>query len=104
MQRVWDRHEEMRDYTTERLRDMGIELFLEGGFSPTVTAFKVPEGYVASEIIEHMLKEYNVLVAGSYGEFEGKILRIGHMGENARFDRVIFTLEMLEKTLTDLKK
>lgn len=104
VERVWDRHEEMREYTIERLKQMGIDLFLESGFSPTVTAFETPKGYEAMEIINHMREKYDVLIAGSYGKFAGKVLRIGHMGENARFDRVIFTLDILEKTLADLKK
>ncbi|MBC2855869.1 alanine--glyoxylate aminotransferase family protein [Cetobacterium sp. 2A] len=102
--RVIERHEEMRDYTIERLKDMGIELYLNDSFSPTVTAFLVPEGYDAQEIINHMKNKYKILIANSYGPLKNKVLRIGHMGENARFDRVMFTLDNLEKTLCDLKR
>lgn len=104
LERVWDRHLEMQGYVLERMETLGLELFCEDNYSPTVTAFMVPEGLNSNDILNHMKKEYKVLIAGSYGPFKDKVLRIGHMGENARLDRVFYTLDALEKTINDLRK
>ncbi|MGL5521104.1 MAG: pyridoxal-phosphate-dependent aminotransferase family protein, partial [Cetobacterium sp.] len=101
--RVFDRHEEMRDLCIERLKDLGCSLYLESNFSPTVTAFYPPEGIRAEDLLVHLRTKYNILLSGSYGPLAGKVIRIGHMGENAREDRVRFTLDCLEKAIIDLK-
>lgn len=101
--RVFERHDEMRDLTAARLAEMNLELYPKENFSPTVTAFCVPEDLKASDIMNHMKNTYKVMIAGSYGPLKDKVLRIGHMGENARLDRVLFTLDCLEKTLKDLR-
>ncbi|MGL5125132.1 MAG: pyridoxal-phosphate-dependent aminotransferase family protein [Fusobacteriaceae bacterium] len=104
LENLWEEHKKIADYTRMWLIEMGLENYLESGFSNTVTAFKVPNGYIAEEILNHMKKNYSVLIAGSYGELKGKVLRIGHMGENIFIDRVEYTLESLKKTLEELKK
>ena len=101
--RVFDRHEEMRDLCIERLKDLGCSLYLESNFSPTVTAFYPPEGIRVEDLLVHLRTKYNILLSGSYGPLAGKVIRIGHMGENAREDRVRFTLDCLEKAIIDLK-
>ena len=62
---------------------MGLSLYPKEGYSNTVTAFEVPEGFTASQILDEMLEKHNLLLAGSFGCFAGKLIRIGHMGENA---------------------
>lgn len=103
MENLWKKHEEIADFTRKRLQEIGLENYLESGFSPTVTAFMVPEEFAAQEIIKHMKEEYSVMIAGSYGELGGKVLRIGHMGENIFKNRVEYTLQVLADTLADLR-
>ena len=102
IENLWKEHEKVAELTRETLKGMGIENYLQSGFSPTVTAFLVPEKYDAQEIIDHMKEEYSVMIAGSYGELKGKVLRIGHMGENIFKNRVQYTLQALKDTLADL--
>lgn len=102
--RGFERHIEMRDLCIESLRKMGCSLYLENNFSPTVTAFIPPEGISAKELISFMKKEFNILLSGSYGPLKDTVVRIGHMGENAREDRIRFTLDCLEKAICMLKK
>lgn len=101
--RLFDRHIEMRDLCMKELKNMGCELYLESHHSPTVTAFLPPKGISADKLIDHLMKKYGVLLSGSYGCLAGKIIRIGHMGESAREDRVRFTLDCLKKSIEDLK-
>lgn len=104
VENLWKEHNKIACHTRKTLKAMGLKNYLEEGFSPTVTAFLVPEGYTANEILTYMKKQYSVLIAGSYGELQGKVLRIGHMGENILENRVEYTLKSLEKTLKCLKK
>ena len=55
-------------------------LHLESGFSDTVTVFDVPEGMTADDILERMREKHGIMLAGSFGELAGKVIRIGHMG------------------------
>ncbi|MEG1582949.1 MAG: alanine--glyoxylate aminotransferase family protein, partial [Cetobacterium sp.] len=93
----------MRDLCIEKLKSLGCSLYLESDFSPTVTAFLPPEGITAAELINHLREKYNILLSGSYGPLSNTVVRIGHMGENAREDRIRFTLDCLEKTIFELK-
>lgn len=103
IENLWKEHRKKAEYTRDMLKDIGLENFLKAGYSPTVTAFLVPDGYDAEEIIKHMKDQYSVLIGGSYGELKGKILRIGHMGENIFENRVEYTIKALRNTLEDLR-
>ena len=72
------------------------------GYSNTVTTFEVPEGHTAEEILHKMRYDHNILLAGSFGCFAGKLIRIGHMGENANEADVVETLEALKSVLNKL--
>lgn len=102
--KVISRHYTAAEYVRTRLMDMGVELYLKSGYSPTVTAFCPPEGYSCKEILDYMLEEYEIMLAGSYSYLSDKVIRIGHMGENARFYRLDYTLKALERTLRALRK
>ena len=62
------------------------------------------DGYDLEEVYTHMLENHEVMLGKSYGYLADKVLRIGHMGENARYFRIDYTLRALEKTLKELKK
>ena len=49
-----------------------------------------------------MLEKYNTLVATSLGEYKDKLLRIGHMGENANLEFIIYVLNVIDKSLKEL--
>lgn len=104
LDKIIDRHYKVAEYTRTKLMDMGIDLYLRGGYSPTVTAFRIPEGYTLEKIYKHMIEKHEVMLGKSYGELADKVLRIGHMGENARNFRIDYTLRALEKTLKELKE
>ncbi|MBK1809764.1 alanine--glyoxylate aminotransferase family protein [Clostridium sp. YIM B02505] len=102
VQEVLDRHEKIADATREAIKEYGLELFLADGYSNTVTAVKVPENIGALQLKEHMLKKYNTLIITSLKPYDNEILRIGHMGENAREDKIIYALNVIDKGLKDL--
>ncbi|MGN0550602.1 MAG: pyridoxal-phosphate-dependent aminotransferase family protein [Acutalibacteraceae bacterium] len=96
---ILDRHAQLAQYTRKAVTDMGLRLYQESGFSNTVTVFEVPDYITADEILQRMLKEHNIMLSGSFGIFAGKLIRIGHMGENATRENVEETISALKSVL-----
>lgn len=93
---TYDRHDRIAAATRAALREGGLELYLDSGFANTVTAVVVPKGITDDEIMEGMMKDYNIMISNSFDVLAGKVIRIGHMGENAREDKVAATLNALQ--------
>ena len=49
-----------------------------------------------------MLSKYNTLIITSLEPYQDTILRIGHMGENARIEKIVYALNTIDKGLKDL--
>lgn len=96
---IFDRHARIAAATRKALTDGGVPLYLEKGWSNTVTCIAVPEGITDMEILEGMEKDYNIMISGCFDVLAGKIVRIGHMGENCYEDKVAETLAALQGTL-----
>lgn len=93
------RHDKIASATRAAVVLGGLDIYIEDGFSNTVTVIKVPHGMNDEKILNYMKENYNVMIAGAFGYLKGKVLRIGHMGENARIDKVSYTLFALQRTL-----
>ncbi|GAA0117722.1 pyridoxal-phosphate-dependent aminotransferase family protein [Clostridium senegalense] len=102
IENVIKRHYKYGNAVRKAILEYGLELFIEKGQANTITAVKIPEFIGCDKLIKHMLEEYNVLVAGSFSYMSGKVVRIGHMGENADKDKLTYLLSILEKSLVDL--
>lgn len=96
---IYRRHEELARFTREELTGYGLKLYGKNGYSNTVSVFYVPEGFTAEEILRTMRDKYGIMIAGSFDIFAGKLLRIGHMGENANEADVKETLRALKEIL-----
>lgn len=96
---ILERHLRIAEATRNAFMESGLELYIKQGYSNTVTVVKIPEGINDSQLRDYMLKKYNVLVAGSFGYLAGKVIRIGHMGENANVNKVGYALFTLQKSL-----
>lgn len=101
---ILNRHKRMGQITREAVQTMGLELYLENGYSNTVTVIKVPDKMQASAILERMKTEHGIMIAGSFDILDGQVIRIGHMGENANEEDVKQTLSALEETIRNLKE
>ena len=84
------------------LTEAGLKLHLESGFSDTVTVFDIPAETTCDAILSRMKKEHNIMLAGSFDDLSGKVIRIGHMGNNANFEDMAATMYALSETLTFL--
>ena len=96
---IYDRHARIAAATRAALQEGGLKLYLEDGFSNNATAIMVPEGITDHDILEGMLKDYNIMISGCFDVLAGIVVRIGHMGENAYEDKVETTLKALQGTL-----
>ena len=81
MENVFRRHAEIGRMTREGVKALGLSVFPDERIaSNTVTAVRVPEGMDADELRAAVRKDYDVILAGAYGELTGKMFRIGHLG------------------------
>ncbi|HEY8889382.1 MAG TPA: alanine--glyoxylate aminotransferase family protein [Clostridium sp.] len=99
---ILERHNSIGKATRKAIMEAGLNLYIKEGYSNTVTVIEVPEGINVKELLKHMVDEFNVFIAGSFGYLKGKVIRIGHMGENARKDKMIYTLIALQSSLKSL--
>jgi aspartate aminotransferase-like enzyme len=96
------RHDSIGKATRKAVTEAGMNLYIEEGHSNTVTVIEIPKGINDKELLKYMLDEFNVFIAGSFGYLQGKVIRIGHMGENAKKDKMAYTLLALQDSLKTL--
>lgn len=102
LENVLARHEKIASATRKAFTEYGLKLYLESGYSNTVTAVEIPENIGALNLTKHMLEKYNTLVSTSLCDYKDKLLRIGHMGENANLEFIIYVLNVIDKSLKEL--
>jgi alanine-glyoxylate transaminase/serine-glyoxylate transaminase/serine-pyruvate transaminase len=59
----------------------------------------VPDGEDAKAVAGRLLNEYNIEVAGGFGQLAGKVWRVGLMGFNSRKENVTLLLAALQEIL-----
>ena len=97
-----ERHAKIGEAVRGAVVEAGLELYQETGFSNTVTVFNVPEETTDTAILTAMKEKCNIMLAGSFGAFAGKVIRIGHMGENAYPEKVEAVMAGLDRVFADL--
>ena len=102
IENVLARHQKIASATRKAFTEYGLSLYLENGYSNTVTAVEIPENIGALNLTKYILEKFNTLVATSLGEYKDKLLRIGHMGENANLEFIIYVLNVIDKSLKEL--
>lgn len=99
---ILERHARIAEATRFAVQEAGLKLYLKDGYSSTVTVIEVPEGVTDEQILTTMRNKYNVMISGCFDVLAGKVIRIGHMGENAKDEEMVLTLDALDKTFADL--
>jgi aspartate aminotransferase-like enzyme len=81
LERIFERHLRLAQYTRDGLADLDLRLLADPRFaSPTVSTAYVPQGVDAKLLLEMLETRESVVLAGGQGRLEGQIIRIGHMG------------------------
>ncbi|SEP62516.1 pyridoxal-phosphate-dependent aminotransferase family protein [Natrinema salaciae] len=95
---VFERHEAAAERCRERAAAIGLGLYPdEATASPTVTALEVDGS--ATALQRTLADEHDIVLATGLGDLEDDVLRIGHMGHNARVDRVDRTMDAVAAVL-----
>lgn len=97
-----ERHRRIAASVREAVMAAGLSLYLDQGDASTVTVIRVPEGIRDTDIIRFMKEEHGILISGSFDVLAGKVIRLGHMGNNANEKDVAQMLSALTKTLDKL--
>ena len=99
---ILERHAKIAEATRQAVQKAGLKLYLKSGYSNTVTVIEVPAGVTDEQILSTMRDEFNVMISGCFDVLAGKVIRIGHMGENARVEDMVLTLDAMDKTFVKL--
>jgi aspartate aminotransferase-like enzyme len=94
-----ERHRKLADAVRNAVKDYGLKLHLESGYSNTVTVVEMPASIDTGEFLLRVKNEMGLLLSGSIGYLKNKVVRIGHMGENANTDELIIVLEAMDSVL-----
>lgn len=96
------RHHKIAGAVRKAVKEAGLSLYLDYGDSATVTVINVPQGLRDIDIINTMKDKYGILISGCFDVLAGKVIRLGHMGNNARVEKVADMLSAFTKALNDL--
>ena len=79
---VFARHHRLAEGVRTAVRAWGLEICAvrEEIYSDSVTAIVTPEGFDATELVNHASNKYGVSFGGGLGKVAGKVFRIGHLG------------------------
>ena len=94
-----ERHNRIASAIRYAINKAGLEIYAESGFSNTVTAVNVPPQTSFEEIQKYILEDFGILVGGSFGYLSGKVIRIGHMGENCKYENMSLMLKALDAAM-----
>jgi len=98
---VFARHEALARATRAAMQALGMRLVAVDAPAFGCTAVYVPEGVDGNRLVKHLRDIYDVTIMGGQGHLDGKIFRIGHMGDVDGFD-MISAVAAIEMTLADL--
>ena len=81
---------------------LGLEVLADPQYRLNpLTAALIPEGVDEAVVRRQLIKDYNIEIGGGLGDLQGKVWRIGLMGESARESNVFGFLSALERVLPD---
>jgi alanine-glyoxylate transaminase/serine-glyoxylate transaminase/serine-pyruvate transaminase len=83
LQNVFARHNRYAEATRRAVRAWGLELQCQDpqAYAPGVTAICTPDGHNADKLRTVILDRFNMSLGNGLGRLDGKVFRIGHMGD-----------------------
>ncbi|MFQ5434637.1 MAG: pyridoxal-phosphate-dependent aminotransferase family protein [Anaerolineae bacterium] len=97
----WARHQANAQLFWDGLAEMGLSCHVSDPALriPSLTTVRVPDGVDAKAVAGRLLREYNIEIAGGFGQLAGKVWRVGLMGFNSRPENVMLLLAALKEVL-----
>ena len=99
---ILGRHKRLAYATRKAVTEAGLYLYAKNGYANTVSTILLPEGISFDSLKEEMLKNHKILIGGAFDYLGNQVFRIGHMGENAREEKLYRTLKALHLSLISL--
>jgi alanine-glyoxylate transaminase / serine-glyoxylate transaminase / serine-pyruvate transaminase len=97
----WERHRRNAESFWEGLERIGLECHVpQQNRLPSLTTVRIPAGVEDMQVRKRLLDEYNIEIAGGFGELKGVVWRVGFMGYSSRLENV----ELLLNALRELVK
>jgi alanine-glyoxylate transaminase/serine-glyoxylate transaminase/serine-pyruvate transaminase len=83
MENIITRHNRFGEAARRAVRTWGLEVncLNPQEYSNSVTAVRVPEGHDADALRRKILEKFNLSLGNGLGKLQGKVFRIGHMGD-----------------------
>ena len=101
-EKVFQRHQDLQKLLRGNLTAMGLKLFAADAVaSPTITSILPPDGVSVADIRRGLKERFRIFVADGQESLQGKIFRIGHMGNVFERD-ILMTVSALKTVLDDL--
>ncbi len=98
----FERHRRVAALLREGLEHLGFKVFADRRWaSPTVTVATPPEGINPSALIETLRVQHRIAVAGGLDHLAGRVIRIGHLGNQATPEMVRRLMKALEACLRE---
>jgi pyridoxamine--pyruvate transaminase len=103
VERLVERHQQIAAACRTGVKALGLELWpaREEIAAPCVTAIRMPEGLTDAGIRTTMRERYGVMISPGYGELQGQLIRLSHMGEQARPTMLAAQMAAFEQALKD---
>lgn len=103
IENIWQRHAQLGAYARERVTGIGLELLADADYaSNSLTAIRIPEGFTARPLIDHMITNHRVMLQAGQGALSETVLRVGHMGWVNHAD-LAEAFNALESTVASLR-
>ena len=97
----WHRHAHTAAGLRAGLEALELELFVEPAYRlDPLTTIVVPDKVDAGQVQRQLYQEYNIEIGSGLGALQGKIWRIGLMGDSCKMSNVLLVLAALEHCLT----
>ncbi|MGH9788106.1 MAG: pyridoxal-phosphate-dependent aminotransferase family protein, partial [Candidatus Acidiferrales bacterium] len=98
----WERHRRNQQALVAGLEAMGLDPIAPPGQRMwTVTCVRTPAALDEAKVRRRLLDEFNIEIAGGFGELKGRTWRIGLMGTSCTETNVLLLLGSLEKLLPE---
>jgi alanine-glyoxylate transaminase/serine-glyoxylate transaminase/serine-pyruvate transaminase len=80
---VFARHQRHAEATRRAVRAWGLEILCQepAEYSAVLTAILLPDGHDADRLRQIILKRYDMSLGTGLGKVQGKVFRIGHLGD-----------------------
>ena len=83
LDQVFARHRQLAEATRKAVQGWNLEMnaLHSHEFSDSLTAVRMPEGHDADQFRKVVLENFNVSLGNGLGKIQGKVFRIGHLGD-----------------------